>query len=499
MDHPLDLSHLTAPDAPLAIIGLGYVGLPLAVEFGKHRPVIGFDIKPERIAELQAGRDSTRETTPAELAAARHLTVTSDPEALRPCRIFIVTVPTPVDEYKRPDLTPLLKASATVGQVLKPGDLVIYESTVYPGCTEEDCAPVLEKMSGLRYFASPSPQPSPTRGEGVLLPSPLAGEGPGERGVFHLGYSPERINPGDPHHRLTTIKKVTSGSSPEIAAIVDALYRQIITAGTHRASSIRVAEAAKVIENTQRDLNIALMNELALIFGKLGIDTLEVLEAAGSKWNFLPFRPGLVGGHCIGVDPYYLTHKAIAIGYHPEVILAGRRINDRMGAHVAETVVKLMLQSGIGVCNSRVLILGLAFKENCPDLRNTRVVDIIDALREYSIRVDVYDPWIDRAEAQHEYGLHCLAALPRVAPPLPNPPPPGGRGQEAASPSQASGPEAAPGENVSTGPYDALILAVAHREFIDMGAAGLRALGKPKSVLYDVKAVLPADQVDGRL
>ena len=365
MDHPLDLSHLTAPDAPLAIIGLGYVGLPLAVEFGQHRPVIGFDIKPERIAELQAGRDSTRETTPEELAAARHLTVTRDPEALRPCRIFIVTVPTPVDEYKRPDLTPLLKASATVGQVLKPGDLVIYESTVYPGCTEEDCAPVLEKWSGLKYFSSPSPQPSPTRGEGVFLPSPLVGEGPGERGnapgTFHLGYSPERINPGDPHHRLTTIKKVTSGSSPEIATIVDALYRQIITAGTHRASSIRVAEAAKVIENTQRDLNIALMNELALIFGKLGIDTLEVLEAAGSKWNFLPFRPGLVGGHCIGVDPYYLTHKAIAIGYHPEVILAGRRINDRMGAHVAETVVKLMLQSGIGVCNSRVLILGLAF------------------------------------------------------------------------------------------------------------------------------------------
>ncbi len=501
----MDLTHLTAPDTPLAIIGLGYVGLPLAVEFGKHRPVIGFDIKPERIAELQAGRDSTRETTPAELAAARHLTVTRDREALRPCRIFIVTVPTPVDEYKRPDLTPLLKASATVGQVLKPGDLVIYESTVYPGCTEEDCAPVLAQYSGLAY-----------------LPSPLAGEGPGERGVFHLGYSPERINPGDPHHRLTTIKKVTSGSSPEVAAIVDALYRQIITAGTHRASSIRVAEAAKVIENTQRDLNIALMNELALIFGKLGIDTLEVLEAAGSKWNFLPFRPGLVGGHCIGVDPYYLTHKAIAIGYHPEVILAGRRINDRMGAHVAETVVKLMFQSGIGVCNSRVLVLGLAFKENCPDLRNTRVVDIIDALREYSIRVDVYDPWIDRAEAQHEYGLHCLAELPRVGPPLPNPPPPGGRGQDDAPLGQASGQEASPvgqkddspprqpdhpsplagegpGERGNTGPYDALILAVAHREFIQMGAAGLRALGKAKCILYDVKAVLPADQVDGRL
>ncbi len=430
----MTLSHLTAPNTPLAIIGLGYVGLPPTVEFGKHRPVVGFDIKPERIAELQAGHDSTRETTPEELAAAVHLTVTSDPEALRPCRIFIVTVPTPVDDYKRPDLTPLLKASATVGAVLKPGDLVIYESTVYPGCTEEDCAPVLERMSGLRY-----------------------------RDGFHLGYSPERINPGDPHHRLTTINKVTSGSTPEIAAIVDALYRQIITAGTHRASSIRVAEAAKVIENTQRDLNIALMNELALIFGKLGIDTLEVLEAAGSKWNFLPFRPGLVGGHCIGVDPYYLTHKAIAIGYHPEVILAGRRINDRMGAHVAETVVKLMLQSGIGVCNSRVLVLGLAFKENCPDLRNTRVVDIIDALREYSIRVDVYDPWVDRDEARHEYRLDCLVELPD--------------------------PEI----------YDAIILAVAHRDFIALGSAALRALGKLKCILYDVKAVLPADQSNGRL
>jgi UDP-N-acetyl-D-galactosamine dehydrogenase len=468
-------AYLCCPDTPLAIIGLGYVGLPLAVEFGKHRPVIGFDIKPERIAELQAGRDSTRETTPAELAAAAHLTVTSDPEALRPCRIFIVTVPTPVDDYKRPDLTPLLKASATVGAVLKAGDLVIYESTVYPGCTEEDCAPVLEKASGLKYLASPSPQPSPNH--------------------FHLGYSPERINPGDPHHRLTTIKKVTSGSSPEIAAIVDALYRQIITAGTHVASSIRVAEAAKVIENTQRDLNIALMNELALIFGKLGIDTLEVLEAAGSKWNFLPFRPGLVGGHCIGVDPYYLTHKAIAIGYHPEVILAGRRINDRMGAHVAETVVKLMLQSGIGVCNSRVLVLGLAFKENCPDLRNTRVVDIIDALREYSIRVDVYDPWVDRAEAKQEYRLDCLVALPLPDPPLPSPPPPGGRGPGLATGERGQ----AATQTRPEGPYDAIILAVAHRDFIAMGPGAIRALGKPKCVIYDVKAALPADQVDGRL
>ena len=454
-----NLAHLTAPDTPIAIIGLGYVGLPLAVEFGKHRPVVGFDINAGRIAELQAGHDGTREVTPAALAAARQLRITHDLEALRACRIFIVTVPTPVDEYKRPDLTPLLKASATVGQVLKPGDLVIYESTVYPGCTEDDCAPVLEQHSGLAYLsARHSGREVGTQAMDVTLQASQTPE-PG----FHLGYSPERINPGDHDHRLTTIKKVTSGSSPEIAAIVDALYRQIIVAGTHPASSIRVAEAAKVIENTQRDLNIALMNELALIFGRLGIDTLEVLEAAGSKWNFLPFRPGLVGGHCIGVDPYYLTHKAIAIGYHPEVILAGRRINDRMGAHVAETVVKLMLGHGIGVCNSRILVLGLAFKENCPDLRNTRVIDIIDALRDYSIAVDCFDPWVDRAEAKHEYGIDCLPALPTL------------------------------------GNYDAIILAVAHREFIALGAPALRALGKAQSILYDVKSILPAAQVDGRL
>jgi UDP-N-acetyl-D-galactosamine dehydrogenase len=478
-----NLAHLTDPDTPLAIIGLGYVGLPLAVEFAKHRPVIGFDINQARIAELQAGHDSTRETSSEDLAAARHLTYTSDLDALRPCRIFIVTVPTPVDEYKRPDLTPLIKASETVGQVLKPGDLVIYESTVYPGCTEQDCVPVLARASGLTYIhtdrrtAAPETPPNPDRrasaitvdrmSESVIrqptadaaddAPTPLDQNG------FYCGYSPERINPGDHEHRLTTIKKVTSGSTPEIAAIVDALYREIIVAGTHPASSIRVAEAAKVIENTQRDLNIALMNELALIFGKLGIDTLEVLEAAGSKWNFLPFRPGLVGGHCIGVDPYYLTHKAVAIGYHPEVILAGRRINDRMGAHVAETVVKLMLQNGIGVCNSRVLVLGFAFKENCPDLRNTRVIDIILALRDYTIAVDCYDPWIDRAEAQHEYGLDCLPEAPEP------------------------------------GTYDAVILAVAHRDFIAMGATGIRRWAKPKSILYDVKSVLPVDAVDGRL
>ncbi len=489
----MTLDHLRDPQTPIAVVGLGYVGLPLAVEFGKHRPVVGFDINPARIAELQAGHDSTREVSPADLAAAGHLTCTSDLNDLRPCRIFIVTVPTPVDDYKRPDLTPLLKASATVGQVLKPGDLVIYESTVYPGCTEEDCVPVLARASGLTYLHAdrrPSAPPNPDRrpsgvgGAGVVAGvgrisdsdsdsdnvirqstadatghAPIPATHPG----FYCGYSPERINPGDPVHRLATIKKVTSGSTPEIAAIVDALYRQIITAGTHPASSIRVAEAAKVIENTQRDLNIALMNELALIFAKLGIDTLEVLEAAGSKWNFLPFRPGLVGGHCIGVDPYYLTHKAIASGYHPEVILAGRRINDRMGAHVAETVVKLMLQNGIGVCNSRILVLGLAFKENCPDLRNTRVIDIILALREYNIAVDCHDPWIDRAEARHEYHIDCLPDLPPPA------------------------------------TYDAVILAVAHRDFIDLGAAALRALGKAKSILYDVKAVLPVDAVDGRL
>jgi UDP-N-acetyl-D-glucosamine/UDP-N-acetyl-D-galactosamine dehydrogenase len=484
MSHPID--HLTNPDTPIAIIGLGYVGLPLAVEFAKHRPVIGFDINRSRIAELQAGRDSTRETSPEDLAAARHLTYTSDLEALRPCRIFIVTVPTPVDEYKRPDLTPLLKASETVGKVLKPGDLVIYESTVYPGCTEDDCVPVLEHHSGLTYItaaghrnlgrvdkrsASTIPtgatheRSSRLQGPGALADAAHAAASHSDHAPsgFYCGYSPERINPGDKEHRLTTIKKVTSGSTPEIAAVVDALYNEIITAGTHPASSIRVAEAAKVIENTQRDLNIALMNELALIFDKLGIDTLEVLEAAGSKWNFLPFRPGLVGGHCIGVDPYYLTHKAVAIGYHPEVILAGRRINDRMGAHVAETVVKLMLQSGIGVCHSRILVLGLAFKENCPDLRNTRVIDIIQALRDYNIAVDTYDPWVDRTEAKHEYGLDCLPEAP------------------------------------APGTYDAVILAVAHRDFIEMAATGIRRWAKPTAILYDVKSVLPVETVDGRL
>jgi UDP-N-acetyl-D-galactosamine dehydrogenase len=349
----------------LAIIGLGYVGLPLAVEFGRNRPVVGFDINPRRIDELKAGNDLTLETTKEELAAAKNLTYTTHPDELRSCNCYIVTVPTPIDEHKRPDLTPLIKASETVGKVLKKGDIVIYESTVYPGCTEEDCVPVLEKHSGLNFNRD-----------------------------FFCGYSPERINPGDKEHRVTTIKKVTSGSTPEIADLIDALYNEVITAGTHKAQSIKVAEAAKVIENTQRDLNIALINELALIFNKMGIDTEAVLKAAGSKWNFLPFRPGLVGGHCIGVDPYYLTHKAQAIGYHPEIILAGRRLNDSMGTYVVAQLVKAMTKKRIQVDGAKVLVMGLTFKENCPDLRNTRVVDIVSELKDYNCDVDVYDPWV---------------------------------------------------------------------------------------------------------
>jgi len=418
----------------LAIIGLGYVGLPLAVEFGKRRPVIGFDIQPARIAELSSGQDHTLECSPQELAEADQLRYSADIEVLRQAQVFIVTVPTPVDGANRPDMTPLVKASETVGRVLKAGDVVIYESTVYPGATEEVCVPVLEKHSGLRFNHD-----------------------------FFCGYSPERINPGDKEHRLPTIKKVTSGSTPEVADAVDALYREIVTAGTHKASSIKVAEAAKVIENTQRDLNIALMNELSLIFHRLGIDTLEVLHAAGTKWNFLPFRPGLVGGHCIGVDPYYLTHKAQEVGYHPEVILAGRRINDSMASHVADETVKLMLRKGKPVLGSRVLVLGLTFKENCPDLRNTKVVDIVKALRTYNTEVDVYDPWIDVDEAVHEYGLTCLKNAP------------------------------APGS------YAALVLAVGHREFIAMGESGIKALGEPGAVLYDVKSILPLGAADGRL
>ncbi len=420
-------------DLKLAIVGLGYVGLPLAVEFGRIRKVVGFDINPRRIEQLRAGEDVTLETSGEELAAASKLTFTMDLTDLRDCNCFIVTVPTPIDDHKRPDLTPLLKASEAVGKVLKRGDIVIYESTVYPGCTEEDCVPVLERASGLHFNSD-----------------------------FFCGYSPERINPGDKEHRVTTIRKVTAGSTSEVAAVVDALYNQIVTAGTHRAESIKVAEAAKVIENTQRDLNIALVNELALIFNRLGIDTEAVLRAAGSKWNFLPFRPGLVGGHCIGVDPYYLTHKAQAIGYHPEVILAGRRLNDGMGRYVVSQLVKAMTRKRIQVDGARILVMGLAFKENCPDIRNTRVVDIITELREYNCDVDVYDPWVSPEEADQEYGLKPIEL-----------------------------PEA--------GVYDAMIIAVAHAQFREMASDHLRGLCRRPSVIYDLKYVLPVSDSDLRL
>ncbi|MDO8837355.1 MAG: Vi polysaccharide biosynthesis UDP-N-acetylglucosamine C-6 dehydrogenase TviB [Parvibaculum sp.] len=417
----------------IAVIGLGYVGLPLAVEFGKKYPVVGFDIDEGRIADLHDGRDVTREVDAAELAEAEHLVLTADRADVAGCNIFIVTVPTPIDAHKRPDLTPLIGASETVGSVLKRGDIVIYESTVYPGATEEDCVPVLERVSGLKFNVD-----------------------------FFAGYSPERINPGDKTHRLPNIRKVTSGSTPGAAELIDALYASIITAGTYKAESIRVAEAAKVIENTQRDLNIALVNELAIIFNKMGIDTEAVLKAAGTKWNFLPFRPGLVGGHCIGVDPYYLTHKAEAMGYHPQVILAGRRINDGMGAYVASQMVKAMLKRRIQVDGARVLVLGLTFKENCPDLRNTRVVDVISELRDYGVAVDVHDPWADPAEARHEYALDL------VAHPAPE-------------------------------HYDGIVLAVAHTQYREMGAATIRALGRAGHVLYDLKHVFAADESDLRL
>ena len=423
----------TPATARIAVIGLGYVGLPLAVEFGRKFDTLGFDIRPARIEELRAGRDTTLEVTPEELAAAAHLRCTADREALRDRNVYIVTVPTPIDAAKRPDLAPLIAASETVGSVLAPGDVVIYESTVYPGCTEEACVPILERASGLQFNRD-----------------------------FFCGYSPERINPGDREHRVSTIRKVTSGSTPETADFVDALYASIVTAGTHRASSIRVAEAAKVIENTQRDVNIALVNELAILFNRLGIDTLEVLEAAGTKWNFLPFRPGLVGGHCIGVDPYYLTHKAQEVGHHPEVILAGRRINDAMGRYVAGQVVRHMAEKAISPVGARVLVLGLAFKENCPDVRNTRVIDIVAELRHYRAQIDIYDPWVDPDETEHEYGLR----------PIDEPQP---------------------------GAYDAIVLAVGHRQFTDIGAAGIRRWGRPLHLLFDVKSVLPRDAVDARL
>lgn len=418
----------------IAVIGLGYVGLPLAVEFGRGRKVIGFDINPKRISELQGGKDGTLEVESKELAEASFLQYSHSLEDLRACEIFIVTVPTPVDAANRPDMTPLVKASESIGKVMRPGAIVIYESTVYPGATEEVCVPTLERFSGMKFNVD-----------------------------FFCGYSPERINPGDKEHRLPTIKKVTSGSTPEVADAVDRLYKQIITAGTHKASSIKVAEAAKVIENTQRDINIALMNELSLIFHKLNIDTLEVLQAAGTKWNFLPFRPGLVGGHCIGVDPYYLTHKAQEVGYHPEVILAGRRVNDNMASHVADETIKLMLRKGFPVLGSKILVLGLTFKEDCPDVRNTKVVDIVRTLKSYNAQVDIYDPWIEISEAEHEYGLKCLSEMPL------------------------------------NGQYAAIVLAVGHHQFISLGIDEIKALGQANAVLFDVKSVFPLGAADGRL
>jgi len=417
----------------IGVVGLGYVGLPLAVEFGKHFETVGFDVKPERVAQLRKGRDHTLEVSRAELRAAQRLSFTTDLARLRRCQVFIVTVPTPIDGYKRPDLTPLVRASESVGAVLGKGAVVIYESTVYPGCTEEVCVPILERISGLKFNRD-----------------------------FFAGYSPERINPGDKEHRLTTIRKVTSGSTPEVADFVDQLYGTIVTAGTHKTSSIRVAEAAKVIENTQRDVNIALINELALIFNRLGIDTEEVLNAAGSKWNFLPFRPGLVGGHCIGVDPYYLTHKAQEIGYHPEMILAGRRLNDNMALHVAEQIMRLMAAKRIHVKGARVLVLGITFKENCPDIRNSKVADVVRELDKQGAEVEIYDPWASPAECRHEYGL-------------------------------------VPVRELKAHRYDAAVVAVAHREFRALGAHGVRRLCRRKHVLYDIKHVFPAAAVDGRL
>jgi UDP-N-acetyl-D-galactosamine dehydrogenase len=424
---------MDSKDLKLAIVGLGYVGLPLAVEFGIKRPVVGYDLSEQRIEQLKAGKDLTRETTEEKLSKASQLLFTSSAGDLESCNCYIVTVPTPIDKNKRPDLGPLLKASEAIGGILKKGDIVVYESTVYPGATEEDCVPVLERCSGLKFNQD-----------------------------FFCGYSPERINPGDREHRVTTIRKVTSGSTPEVAELVDSLYREIVVAGTHKAESIKVAEAAKVIENTQRDVNIALINELAMLFNKMGLDTESVLKAAGTKWNFLPFRPGLVGGHCIGVDPYYLTHKAEAIGYRPQMILAGRRINDGMGAYVAAQLIKAMVKKKIRVDGARVLIMGLAFKENCPDLRNTRVVDIIAELQEYDIAVDVLDPWVDPTEAKEEYGIELVA-------------------------------------NPADGDYDAVVLAVAHQQFGAMSGQEIRDQGKPNHVFFDLKSIFDANQSDIRL
>ncbi|CAM0697606.1 Vi polysaccharide biosynthesis UDP-N-acetylglucosamine C-6 dehydrogenase TviB [Acinetobacter baumannii] len=417
----------------IAIIGLGYVGLPLAVEFGKHKPTIGFDINPQRIRELQSGYDHTLEVTSDELKQVEHLSYTADINDLKNSNFFIVTVPTPIDDFKQPDLTPLIKASQSIAKVLKKGDIVVYESTVYPGATEEVCIPELEKHSGLIFNQD-----------------------------FFVGYSPERINPGDKQRRVTNILKITSGSTPDVADYVDQVYKLIIEAGTHKAPSIKVAEAAKVIENTQRDVNIALINELALIFNKMGIDTEDVLKAAGTKWNFLNFRPGLVGGHCIGVDPYYLTHKAESIGLHPEIILAARRLNDRMGEYVATQLIKEMVKQRIQVVGARILILGLSFKENCPDIRNTKIVDMVKALKEYDLDLDIYDPWVDSAEVEGEYGL-------------------------------------APVTELKQGHYDAIVIAVAHDQFKAMSSQELIALGKEKHVLYDLKYILDKTESDLRL
>nr|AAK14181.1 Vi biosynthesis protein VipA [Citrobacter freundii] len=424
---------ISKDDVKIAIIGLGYVGLPLAAEFGKIRQVVGFDVNHKRILELKEGIDVNLETTEEELRDARHLTFTSSIDEIRECNFYIITVPTPINDYKQPDLTPLIMASETVGKVLRPGDIVVYESTVYPGCTEEECVPILERMSAMTFNKD-----------------------------FFVGYSPERINPGDKKYRLTTIKKITSGSTAETACLVDEIYRQIITAGTYKTESIKIAEAAKVIENTQRDLNIALVNELAIIFNRLEIDTEAVLRAAGSKWNFLPFRPGLVGGHCIGVDPYYLTHKSQGIGYYPEIILAGRRLNDNMGNYVSGQLIKAMIKKGINVEGTNVLILGSHFKENCPDIRNTRIIDVVKELGNYSCNVDIFDPWVDAEEVEEEYGIIPVSEI------------------KAAS-------------------YDAIIVAVGHEQFKKMGSTDIRGFGKDKHVLYDFKYILSPEQSDVRL
>ena len=424
---------INTKDIKIAVIGLGYVGLPLSVEFGKKYPTLGYDTNNSRIDELRAGNDSTQEIIGEEILQSKELSFTSETEDLKSCNIFIITVPTPIDSNKKPDLTPLIKASETVGSLLKQDDLVIYESTVFPGATEEVCVPILERNSSLKFNAD-----------------------------FFCGYSPERINPGDKERNVTSIKKVTSGSTPEISDIVDDLYNSIITAGTYKAESIKVAEAAKVIENTQRDINIALINELSIIFNRLDIDTESVLKAAGSKWNFLPFRPGLVGGHCIGIDPYYLTHKAIEVGYHPEIILAGRRLNDNMGAYVADRVTKLMIKKRIQVFDANILIMGFTFKENCPDIRNSKVVDLVAELKEYNCKVDIYDPWVDNFRAKEEYNLSLI-------------------------------------NEPVLGKYDAIILSVAHEEFKQLTSEEVRSYGKDESIVFDIKFLFDESEVDGRL